>query len=224
MKKDVIDFKKNITETIELPDRLFGVKPNRDLLAQAVAVARNNQYGLLTGKTKTRAEVRGGGRKPWKQKGTGQARHGSIRSPIWVGGGMTHGPKKEKIYTRTITKKMRNAALRSVLSVKAKDGEIILLDKFNVTEPKTKLAQATLTALALATKYRALIYKNGKRVLLITAQRNINMEKSFGNIKVASVQEARNLNPLDALSYRYLMFIEPEKVFEELTKRVKSKS
>ena len=208
---------------IDLPSSVFGGTWNADLVHQVVTIQQGNARAG-TADSKDRAEVRGGGKKPWKQKGTGKARHGSIRSPIWVGGGVTHGPKKEKIYTRTITKKMRNAALRSVLSVKAKDGEIILLDKFNVTEPKTKLAQATLTALALATKYRALIYKNGKRVLLITAQRNINMEKSFGNIKVASVQEARNLNPLDALSYRYLMFIEPEKVFEELTKRVKSKS
>ena len=118
--------------TIELPEKVFGAKWRADLVHQVVESMRSNKRAG-TADTKDRGEVRGGGRKPWKQKGTGRARHGSSRSPIWVGGGVTHGPLAEKNYKRKISKSMRAQALFSVLSKKLKDGEIIFIDSLAVS-------------------------------------------------------------------------------------------
>src|SRR3989338_3994717 len=127
------------TGTVELPDSVFGLKWNADLVHQVVtSQAANLRRG--TAHAKDRAQVRGGGRKPWRQKGTGRARHGSIRSPIWRGGGVTHGPLKEKNYAKKINKKMAKKAFYTVLSAKARDNEIIVLDDLKFAEPKTKLA------------------------------------------------------------------------------------
>src|SRR3990167_5709829 len=112
---------------VSLPDEIFDVKWNA-VLDHQVVVSMQGNARAMTAHTKTRGEVRGGGKKPWRKKGTGRARHGSIRSPLWVGGGVTHGPLKEKSYERKVNKKMRIKALYTVLSRKAKDGEIILLD------------------------------------------------------------------------------------------------
>src|SRR5882762_3877572 len=123
--------------TIELPEKVFAAKWRSDLVHQVVESMRSNKRAG-TADTKDRGEVRGGGRKPWKQKGTGRARHGSTRSPIWVGGGVTHGPLAEKNYKRKISKKMRAQALFSVLSKKLKDGEIIFIDTLATSAIKTK--------------------------------------------------------------------------------------
>ncbi|KKT21953.1 MAG: 50S ribosomal protein L4, partial [Candidatus Nomurabacteria bacterium GW2011_GWF2_43_8] len=127
------------TGTISLPDRVFAAKWRSDLVHQVVESMRSNKRAG-TADTKDRGEVRGGGSKPWKQKGTGRARHGSSRSPIWVGGGVTHGPLAEKNYKRKISKKMRAQALFSVLSKKLKDGEIIFIDSLSLSGIKTKNA------------------------------------------------------------------------------------
>ena len=125
----------------ELPDALFGIEPNVDLMHQALMRQLANAR-LGTHSTKTRAEVRGGGRKPWKQKGLGRARHGSTRSPIWRHGGVTFGPKPRS-YTQDLNKKMRRAAVRSALSVKARDGQITLVEGLSPETPRTReLAQA----------------------------------------------------------------------------------
>ncbi len=120
----------------ELPDAIFGVEPNEDLMHQAlVRQLANARHGNHS--TKTRAEVRGGGRKPWKQKGLGRARHGSTRSPIWRHGGVAFGPKPRS-YTQDLNKKMRRAAVRSALSVKARDGQIMLVEALSPETPRTK--------------------------------------------------------------------------------------
>ncbi len=127
--------------TTELPDAVFGLKWNPDLVHQVVtSYAANRRAG--TAHAKTRGEVRGGGKKPWRQKGTGRARHGSIRSPIWKGGGVTHGPRKEKDYSKKINKKMARKALLTVFSAKARDGEIAVMDTMAFPEGKTKHAAA----------------------------------------------------------------------------------
>src|SRR3990167_7958338 len=123
----------------ELPDEVFGLKWNADLVHQVVTSQEANRRPTVA-HAKGRGEVRGGGRKPWRQKGTGRARHGSIRSPIWKGGGVTHGPLKEKNYKKKINKKMAKKALFAVLSAKARDNEIIVLDDLKFSEPKTRLA------------------------------------------------------------------------------------
>src|SRR3989344_829973 len=116
--------------TITLSPKVFGAKWRSDLVHQVVEGMRSNKRAG-TADTKGRGEVRGGGRKPWKQKGTGRARHGSSRSPIWVGGGVTHGPRAEKNYKRKISKKMRAQALFSVLSKKLKDEEVLFVDSLS---------------------------------------------------------------------------------------------
>ena len=134
---------------IKLPEKVFKAKWRADLVHQVVEGMRSNKRAG-TADTKDRGEVRGGGKKPWKQKGTGRARHGSTRSPIWVGGGVTHGPLAEKNYKRKITKSMRAQALFSVLSKKYKDGEIIFVDSLEMKEMKTKDAILVVKALGKA--------------------------------------------------------------------------
>jgi len=121
----------------ELPKEIFEVGLNSDLVYQVVLSQTANRRQVLA-KTKDRSEVRGGGRKPWRQKGTGRARHGSIRSPIWKGGGVTFGPTTEKVFKKIIPKKMRRKALFMVLSAKAKENLILVLDKLEIEKPKTK--------------------------------------------------------------------------------------
>src|SRR5258708_1062368 len=123
----IFDQKGANAETLDLPAKVFGAKWRADLVHQVVEGMRSNKRAG-TADTKGRGEVRGGGKKPWKQKGTGRARHGSSRSPIWVGGGVTHGPRAEKNYKRKVSKKMRAQALFSVLSKKLKNGEILFID------------------------------------------------------------------------------------------------
>ena len=123
MNADVYNLKNEKVGTVELPESVFGVRWSPVLVKQ-VAEAQSANARDPWAHTKTRGEVRGGGRKPWRQKGTGRARHGSIRSPLWVGGGKAHGPRNERDYSQKVNKKMKRTALFSVLSRKAKDGEM----------------------------------------------------------------------------------------------------
>src|SRR3990167_4303427 len=121
----------------QLPEALFCMPWNNSFVKQVVDAKLANSRNVIA-HAKGRGEVSGGGKKPWRQKGTGRARHGSIRSPIWVGGGVTHGPNKEKNYSQKINKQMQRKALLISLSRKAKDGEIMILDTVRMQEPKTK--------------------------------------------------------------------------------------
>src|SRR3989338_3268746 len=125
------------TGTIELPDAVFGLKMNHDLVSQVVLVHRNNARSAIA-HTKGRGDVSGGGKKPWRQKGTGRARHASIRSPIWKGGGVSFGPKKEQNFSRSIPKTMARKALFMALSSKFKDGQLTALDTVAVLEGEKK--------------------------------------------------------------------------------------
>ncbi|MBI2623941.1 50S ribosomal protein L4 [Candidatus Parcubacteria bacterium] len=118
-----------LTGEVTLPAEVFGVRLNRDLVHQALRVQAKNRRQVLA-HTKDRSEVRGGGRKPWRQKGTGRARHGSIRSPLWRGGGITFGPTKSRVFAKTLPKKMRQLALRQTLSAKVAAGDLVVLERF----------------------------------------------------------------------------------------------
>src|SRR5690242_15971181 len=135
---------------IDLPDEIFGIEPNVAVMHQVVT-AQLAAKRAGTHSTKTRADVRGGGAKPWRQKGTGRARQGSIRSPQWRGGGVAHGPKPRDYEQRT-PKKMIRLALRSALSDRASDGNVVVVDEWGIDEPKTKRAVELLGTLGLRTK------------------------------------------------------------------------
>jgi large subunit ribosomal protein L4 len=139
--------------------------------------------------TKARGEVRGGGIKPWKQKGTGRARHGSIRSPIWKGGGVTHGPRNERVFAVKINKKMRRAALLSVLSRKAKDGELIFVEKLAFDAPKTKDAKAALVAIAKAAGANALVAKSKNAALCCLCRARMRTARKASAISAISISK-----------------------------------
>ncbi|MEA1929815.1 MAG: 50S ribosomal protein L4 [Patescibacteria group bacterium] len=197
------------TGKVTLPEQLFGLPWNSDLVHQVVVGMQAN-LRTNTAVAKGRGVVRGGGRKPWRQKGTGRARHGSIRSPLWRGGGVTHGPTAERDYHQKINHKMRNKALLTVLSQKQRDGELVFVDRLEITAPKTGMAQQAVNKLGRATGHKSLTYRNGKRVLFLVPQSGEALTKSFHNLPGAAIEEVRNLNPLNALTYQYLIFADPE--------------
>lgn len=203
---------------VALPAKVFGAKWRADLVHQVVEGMRSNKRAG-TADTKGRGEVRGGGKKPWKQKGTGRARHGSSRSPIWVGGGVTHGPLAEKNYKRKISKTMRAQALFSVLSKKQKDGEIVFVDSLKMKEMKTKEAVTVMAALAKATGKRPIASAKKPRVLVALSGRNETAEKSFRNLPQLEIVFLKNLNPLDVLNYKYLLIENPEESVKFLESR-----
>ncbi|TDI85919.1 MAG: 50S ribosomal protein L4 [Chloroflexi bacterium] len=192
MKAEVFNIKGEKVNTAELPKAIFEAEIKPDLMHQAYLRQLANAR-LGTHKTKTRSEVAGGGRKPWRQKGTGRARHGSIRSPIWVGGGAAHKPQPRD-YSQRMPRKMRRAALRSALSVKAGDKQITVLDELNMAEPKTREMTEILKALA-----------GDESALILLPAKSENVEKSVRNIPKAKVLHASYVNVRDLLHYDRLI-------------------
>jgi large subunit ribosomal protein L4 len=203
---------------MSLPAKVFGAKWRADLVHQVVEGMRSNKRSG-TADTKGRGEVRGGGKKPWKQKGTGRARHGSSRSPIWVGGGVTHGPLAEKNYKRKISKKMRAQALFSVLSKKFKDGEIIFVDSLEMSEMKTKNALSVISTLSKVSKWKMVEKPKKPKVLTALFERNEKIEKSFRNLPQLEIVFLKNLNPLDVLNHKYLLIENGEESVKFLESR-----
>lgn len=205
--------------SVTLPEAVFGVKWNADLVHEVVVSMQANARAN-TAHTKDRSEVSGGGRKPWRQKGTGRARHGSRRSPIWTGGGVSHGPRNDRDYSKKINKKVRNKALATVLSKKQADGELILVDQVAFDAPKSAMAKDIIKALASGTGYNDLATKRKNTALVVLPERSEAVEKSFrnfGNIKVAQVKD---LNPVDLLTYKYVVVVEPKTALETLESRI----
>ncbi len=217
-------YNKNGEETgmINLPEFIFGLKWNADLVNQVILSMESSKHKPWA-HAKDRGDVRGGGKKPWKQKGTGRARHGSTRSPIWVGGGVAHGPTKDKIYDRKINKNMKNKALFTVLSAKLRDGELLFVDDLGIKTIKTKGAQEILNNFSKVSGYEKISYKKGKRALVLIPKTDSTVTKSFRNIGSAFVDEVRNLNPVDALKYKYLAVVAPDESLKILSGRTKAK-
>ncbi len=218
IQKKIYDQKGAEAGSIDLPAKVFGAKWRADLVHQVVEGMRSNKRAG-TADTKGRGEVRGGGKKPWKQKGTGRARHGSSRSPIWVGGGVTHGPLAEKNYKRKISKKMRAQALFSVLSKKLKDEEIIFVDTLVIAKINTKAGAEVMQNLAKATGAKPLANSKKPRVLVALFDRNEKIEKSFRNLPQLEIVFLKNLNPLDVLNYQYLLIENPTESIKFLESR-----
>ena len=183
----VYDITNNKVGDIELNDSIFGVEMNAGLLHQAVVMQLAAQR-LGTHATKTRSFVRGGGRKPWKQKGTGRARSGSTRSPLWVGGGTVFGPHPRK-YAFNMPRKQRRLAIKCALSDKVKSGELVVLDSLDFEAPKTKQVVKMLGD-----------FKAEKKVLFITADEAENVEKSARNIPGVKAINMMGLNVFDILN------------------------
>ncbi len=191
MEIDVLNMEGNKVSTVELPSRIFEAPINIDLMHQAYVRQMANAR-LGTHKTKGRSEVSGGGRKPWRQKGTGRARQGSTRAAQWVGGGKVHTPKPRD-YSLNMPRKMRRAALRSALSVKAAEAEIVVLDELKVTEAKTRLVAQALERLVGDSSVLILIpEKNGDYDMVI---------RSANNLPWAKILLANYLNIRDLLGY-----------------------
>lgn len=195
MKIDILDTKGKVLEQLELAKEIFGVTPNEDLVAQYVRVYNNNQR-QGTSSTKTRGDVSGGGKKPWRQKGTGRARVGSSRNPIWRHGGVSHGPQPRS-WARKMTKKMRQGALASVLSSKMNSKAISVISELKLKEPNTKnfekIMQDTKTI--------------SRRTLFVLDNNDMTIRRSVSNIKNASTALVSNLNAYEALLAHKIVFI-----------------
>lgn len=206
---------------IKLDEKIFGLKWNADLVHQVVtgmeASARTN-----VAHTKNRGEVSGGGKKPWQQKGTGRARHGSTRSPIWRHGGITHGPRNDKDYSQKINKKMKAKALYTILSAKFKNGQVLFVDDLTLKAPKTKDARGVLASLSKVTGFKDLLAKRNNSAYIALSSKDVSTEKSFRNFGNLVVDEIRNINPVLLMKYKYVVISNPEKgiamISEKLSK------
>ena len=191
-KVDVYDINGKKVSDVELNENIFGIKPNKNIVhAVLVNYLANQRQG--TQSTKTRAEVRGGGRKPWRQKGTGRARQGSIRAPQWIKGGIALGPKPRS-YKYTVNKKEKRLAIRSVLSSKVLENELTVVDKLELKEIKTKSMVKAFSDLKIAGK-----------TLVILPEKNLNVQASTNNIEGAKVILANEINIYDLLRYSNLV-------------------
>lgn len=176
----------------ELNESVFGIEPNEHVLTEAYIMQRASlRQG--THAVKTRTQVRGGGKKPWRQKGTGRARHGSTRSPIWVGGGVVFGPTPRS-YSYQLPRKVRRLALKSALSSKAIDEKIVVLEDLAFDTPKTKDVISMLGALDV-----------NEKVLIVTAEKNENVIRSANNLKTVKVLSVTEVNVLDLLMHDKLI-------------------
>lgn len=179
--------------TVDLDPDVFGIEPNMAVLHQVVT-AQLAAKRSGTASTKTRGEVSGGGAKPWRQKGLGRARHGSTRSPIWVGGGIAHGPKPRSYAQRT-PKKMKRLALRSALSARANESAILVVDQIDWAEPKTKQAAALLRAMGADSK-----------TLVVLDRSDVVAAKSFRNLSDVAIVEPGHLTAYDVLAADWVVF------------------
>lgn len=216
MKADIYNLKNEVVGSIELPAEVFGAKWNATLVKQVLDAQVANRRAPWA-HVRDRSEVSGGGKKPWRQKGTGRARHGSTRSPIWVGGGKAHGPRNDKDYSQKVNKKMKRVALFAALSRKVKDGEIKVFETFAIEQPKTKVLAAALSG-AITLPKKA---KGGKRydVLLVSDAANKSLFRAASNLVKTKALAADSLNIYDILNHKNL-FIDKESV-EMISKHYK---
>lgn len=194
---EVVDLEGKAAGRLTLADEIFGVKFNKDLISQAVRVFRANQR-LGTASTKTRGEVKGSSRKIYRQKGTGRARHGSIRAPIFVHGGIVGGPKPRD-YSLEMPKKMKRLAVFGVLSEKFRNGEIKIVSGFEAMEPKTKNFAGVIGKLGLENKK--------KKILVVTAEGAKNLIRAARNVEGVALTGAKRINVYDVLVNKNLLFM-----------------
>jgi len=195
---------------IALNEKVWGLSWNADLVHQVVESMRSNAR-TSSAQVKDRSAVSGGGKKPWAQKGTGRARHGSSRSPIWRHGGVTHGPMNEKDYSKKINKKVRAKALYTVLSEKMRNGEVLFIDTISMKAPKTVEAKGILSALAGVKGFEKMLTKRKNAAYFASAEKSDAVTKSFANFGNIEFDAVENMNPIDLLNHKYVVIVSPEK-------------
>jgi large subunit ribosomal protein L4 len=206
-------------DTIDLPDELFAQKLRPDLLHRVVESARHNKRNPVA-HTKDRRDRRGGGTKPWRQKGTGRARHGSIRSPLWRKGGVTFGPRNSKSLKKKVNQKEKRAALSSALSAKHDDQEVLLVDEVPVEEPNTARVRELLDDLGDIDGFGELADRNTNAALFVLSEIPEAVELSMRNFGNIDLVKASDLHALDLLTYRFTVIVNPEDVFADLQNRL----
>jgi len=222
MEATIYNQKGKETGTLKLPESVFGIPWNTqaERLVHQVMVSMMGNERTPIAHTKTRGEVAGTGKKPWRQKGTGRARHGSGQSPIWVGGGITHGPRNDKDYSKKINKKMKTKALFTVLSRKFKDGEVVFLTDLSLRTPKTKEAKSIIDSFSKIKEFGG-IGRRKNAAFIALESKDANVSKSFSNFGNLEIGLTKDLNVLDLLQYKYLIVTDPEKSITTLSSRLK---
>ena len=195
--------------SFKLPEEVFGLSWNSDLVNQVINSLRMSERNS-TQHTKDRQEVSGGGRKPWQQKGLGKARHGSTRSPIWVKGGVSHGPRNDKNTDRKVNKKLKAKAVNIMLSKKFKNGEVLFIENVTFAKPKTSDAKTTMSNFASIKGFEKLATKKVNTMYLALDAKNDVVRKSFNNFGNVAVEELRNINPLVLAQYKYVVITNPK--------------
>lgn len=203
-----------------LPEEVFGLNWNADLVHQVITSLQSSARHPYA-HAKTRGEVSGGGKKPWRQKGTGRARHGSTRSPIWVGGGVAHGPRNDKNFDRKVNKKTKNTAIKTIISQKHRDNEIILVDSLSFVTPKTAEMKKIVANLSkINDSLSKFANKKHNTALFITNAQDKNLYLSLRNFGNMETQSVNDVNPIILSKYKYLVFITPEESVKTLTNRL----
>lgn len=206
MKVDIYNKEGKKIDSENVPENVFGLPLNNPLIYQVYTGKLANRR-ISYAHTKTRADVRGGGRKPWRQKGTGRARHGSRRSPIWIGGGVTFGPRNDRVFAKKVNKKMNQKAIASVLSNKLKENSLIVVDSLAFDEPKTKHAASTVKALKL----------EGASNVVYGTKEDKNFKRVFNNIPRTDSHSIDRLNIVDILEKKNVVL--SKNALNELTSR-----
>ncbi|AHF57415.1 50S ribosomal protein L4 [Spiroplasma eriocheiris] len=197
MKVQVFDTKGTSVKEINLNDAIWGIEPHQQAMYDAV-VAQQSAMRQGTHKVKTRTEVSGGGRKPWRQKGTGRARQGSIRAPQWKGGGIVFGPTPDKNYIKHVNRKVRKLSIKSALSLKAKESNLVIVDQFALNEPSTKTMVEILANLKV----------NNEKLLIVTKPGDEVIVKSSRNIEKVNIIPSDGINIYDLLNANKLLVSE----------------
>ncbi len=221
MKVNIYTMEGKVSKSLEVPEHIFGAAWNADLVSQVLySQASNRRAG--TAHTKNRADVRGTHKKPWAQKGSGRARHGSAQSPLWKGGGVTFGPRKEKDYKKTIPHGMKVAALYSLLSAKVKAGKVIFLDEVPTLTGKTKEADTAMEGLTTIEGFKTLRHKKPNNVYLTIKKGDDITKRAFRNLPYMTLHNMEDLNPLDLANTRYLVIANPEETIAYLSSKKKT--
>jgi large subunit ribosomal protein L4 len=219
MKVNVYTTEGKVSRSIEVPEAVFGAKWNADLVSQVLySQASNRRAG--TAHTKDRSEVSGTNKKPWNQKGSGRARHGSTRSPLWRHGGVTFGPRNDKDYKKIIPKGMKVAALFSLLSAKVKAGKVLFVDEVPQGTGKTKEADLSMKGLTSIEGFKTLCYKKSNNVYLSVKKGDEVTKRAYRNLPYVTLHNMEDLNPLDIANTRYLVIANPEETIEYLSSKI----